>query len=142
METSISTGHESPRETQERSNVHEDRKTARLVRAIQELSLARDLPAIQRILKMAAREMMSSDGATIVLLEDARVREKMEQESLGRLEGLARFERPKKVALLEGEFTVANGILTPSLKVKRRVIEERFSGVIEGLYAEGGGRDA
>lgn len=71
METSISTAHESPRGTQERSNVHEDRKTARLVRAIQELSLARDLPAIQRVLKVAAREMMSSDGATIVLLEDA-----------------------------------------------------------------------
>ena len=70
------------------------------------------------------------------LLEDAKAREKMEQESLGRLEGLARFERPKKIALLEGEFTVQNGVLTPSMKVKRRVVEERFADVIEGLYSE------
>ena len=98
------------------------------------------VPNPVKLKEWAAGAGVSKEGAA--LLEDARVREKMEQESLGRLEGLARFERPKKVALLEGEFTVANGILTPSLKVKRRVIEERFSGVIEGLYAEGGGRDA
>jgi long-chain acyl-CoA synthetase len=70
------------------------------------------------------------------LLEEARVREKLEQESLGRLEGLARFERPKKVALLDAEFTVENGVLTPSMKVKRRVVEERFGDVIEALYRE------
>ncbi|HUG40062.1 MAG TPA: long-chain fatty acid--CoA ligase [Longimicrobiales bacterium] len=71
------------------------------------------------------------------LLEEAKVREKMEQESLGKLAGLARFERPKKIALLEGEFTVENGILTPSMKVKRRVVEERFGSVIEALYQDG-----
>lgn len=72
------------------------------------------------------------------LLTDPNVRKKMEEESLGKLEGLARFEQPKKIALLEGEFTVQNGILTPSMKVKRRVVEERYRDIIDGLYADAG----
>ncbi|NIP79013.1 MAG: hypothetical protein GWM90_07350, partial [Gemmatimonadetes bacterium] len=43
------------------------------------------------------------------LLGDERVGAKMEEESLGNLEGFARFERPKKVALLSAEFTVEGG---------------------------------
>jgi long-chain acyl-CoA synthetase len=70
------------------------------------------------------------------LLGDERVRAKLEEESLARLEGFARFERPKKVAVLAAEFTVESGVLTPTQKVKRRVVEDRFSTVIEGLYDE------
>jgi long-chain acyl-CoA synthetase len=49
---------------------------------------------------------------------------------------LARYERIKKVALLENEFTIEGGELTPTLKVKRRVIDEKYRDVIEKLYAE------
>jgi long-chain acyl-CoA synthetase len=70
------------------------------------------------------------------LLEDGRVRSKIEEEALGNMADFARFERPKKVALLSGEFTVESGVLTPTQKVKRRVVQERFSDVIESLYAE------
>ena len=51
------------------------------------------------------------------------------------LTDLASFETPKKVALLAEELTVENGFLTPSLKVKRRVVMERFAPLIESLYA-------
>jgi long-chain acyl-CoA synthetase len=47
---------------------------------------------------------------------------------------LAQFEKIKKVALLPREFTQDGGELTPTLKVKRRVIEERYRSVIDGLY--------
>jgi long-chain acyl-CoA synthetase len=47
---------------------------------------------------------------------------------------LAQFERLKKFELIGDEWTVANGTLTPTLKVKRRVIEERYRGVIERMY--------
>jgi long-chain acyl-CoA synthetase len=40
------------------------------------------------------------------------------------------------VALLSAEFTVESGVLTPTQKVKRRVVQERFANVIEALYAE------
>ena len=49
---------------------------------------------------------------------------------------LAKYERIKKVALLEDEFTIEGGELTPTLKVKRRVIDEKYRDVIEGLYSE------
>ena len=49
---------------------------------------------------------------------------------------LAKYERIKKVALLENEFTQEGGELTPTLKVKRRVIDEKYRDVIEQLYAE------
>ena len=64
------------------------------------------------------------------------VRAKMEREVLGQLGGLAGFETPKKIALLERDFTIDGGELTPKLSVKRKVVEERYRGVIEGLYAD------
>jgi long-chain acyl-CoA synthetase len=47
---------------------------------------------------------------------------------------LAQFERIKKFVLLDQELTMASGALTPTLKVKRRVIEEQFSAVIDEIY--------
>jgi len=47
---------------------------------------------------------------------------------------LADYERVRKVALLPEEFSIDKGELTPTLKVKRRVIDEKFGDVIEGLY--------
>lgn len=48
---------------------------------------------------------------------------------------LARFEKLKRVLLVADEFSIANGALTPSLKLKRRVIEERYRKQIDELYA-------
>ena len=48
---------------------------------------------------------------------------------------LADYERIRRVALLPNEFTIDGGELTPTLKVKRRVIDERFAAVIDELYA-------
>jgi long-chain acyl-CoA synthetase len=47
---------------------------------------------------------------------------------------LADYERIRRVALLPHEFTIDGGELTPTLKVKRRVIDERFGGLIDQLY--------
>jgi len=48
---------------------------------------------------------------------------------------LAQFEKIKKVSLLPREFTLEAGELTPTLKVKRRVVEERYRDVIDRMYA-------
>ena len=48
--------------------------------------------------------------------------------------GLAQFERIKRFALLPSEFTLERGELTPTLKVKRRVVEERYRSEIDALY--------
>ncbi|MDB4885360.1 MAG: AMP-dependent synthetase and ligase [Gemmatimonadetes bacterium] len=70
------------------------------------------------------------------LLEMPAIRAKMEKEVFGQLHDLAKFEMPKKVALLEHDFSVERGELTPTLKVKRRVIDKTYKSVIDGLYVE------
>ena len=49
---------------------------------------------------------------------------------------LASYEHVKRFALLSAEFSVATGELTPTLKVKRRVVEERWKDTIEEIYEE------
>jgi long-chain acyl-CoA synthetase len=47
---------------------------------------------------------------------------------------LADYERIRRVALLPQDFSIDSGELTPTLKVKRRVIDERYGELIEDLY--------
>lgn len=49
---------------------------------------------------------------------------------------LAKYERIKKVALLENEMTIESGELTPTLKPRRSVIEKKYADVINKLYAD------
>ena len=60
----------------------------------------------------------------------------MQEDVLLELDGLARHELPKKLLLLDRELTLEDGEVTPTLKVKRRVVEERLRDRIEALYAE------
>ena len=48
---------------------------------------------------------------------------------------LAQYEQIKRFALLPREFSIESGELTPTLKVKRRVVEEKWRAVIDGLYS-------
>jgi len=50
--------------------------------------------------------------------------------------GLAPFEKVKKIALLEKELTIEEGEITPTLKVKRRVIDQKYKEIIDELYQE------
>jgi len=49
---------------------------------------------------------------------------------------LAQYEKVKKIALLENELTIEGGELTPTMKVKRRVVDEKYKDVIDRMYAE------
>jgi len=51
-------------------------------------------------------------------------------------QNLARFEKLKRCLLVADEFSADNGALTPTLKLRRRVVEERYRREIEDLYAE------
>ncbi len=51
-------------------------------------------------------------------------------------QSLARFEKLKRVILVPDEFTADNGALTPTLKLRRRVIEERYKKQIDDLYVQ------
>jgi len=49
---------------------------------------------------------------------------------------LARFEQLKKVILVAEEFSSENGVLTASMKLRRRVVEERYRSEIEKMYVD------
>ncbi|MFH1764714.1 MAG: long-chain fatty acid--CoA ligase [Gemmatimonadota bacterium] len=68
------------------------------------------------------------------LLREERVQAHLGREVFGTLGGLASFETPKKIGLIEEEFTIEGGILTPNQKVKRRVVRERYGSLIERFY--------
>jgi long-chain acyl-CoA synthetase len=72
------------------------------------------------------------------LVADPSVVAHVQAEALSMLGDLSSFETPKKFVLLPEELTEENGCLTPSLKVKRRVVEDRFGALIDELYADEG----
>ncbi len=75
----------------------------------------------------------ASDSALISMTECG---DKIEEEVKKALRDLASFEMPKKVVLVERDFSIESGELTPTLKVKRRVVEKNYQTMIEGVYSE------
>ncbi|MCY4628420.1 MAG: long-chain fatty acid--CoA ligase [Acidobacteria bacterium] len=74
-------------------------------------------------------------GSPEEMAADERVQAHLMSE-IGRLsEGLASFEQVKKIAVVTAAFTIESGELTPTMKVKRRVVAERYADLIESLYA-------
>ena len=84
-----------------------------------------------------SRSLNFADDQSLVALKEAG--DKVEREVKKTLRDLAQFEMPKKVLLLSRDFSVESGELTPTLKVKRRVVERNYLALIETLYAEGPG---
>jgi long-chain acyl-CoA synthetase len=67
---------------------------------------------------------------------DPRIIDLFERQIAARTKELAQFEKIKRIALLEAEFTLEGGELTPTLKVKRRVIDEKYREVIDRIYRQ------
>jgi long-chain acyl-CoA synthetase len=63
-----------------------------------------------------------------------RIVDLFERQIAARTENLAQFEKIKRIALLTQEMTVEGGELTPTLKVKRRVVDEKYRDAIDGIY--------
>jgi long-chain acyl-CoA synthetase len=70
------------------------------------------------------------------LIAEARIRALFDGIVADLNQRLAQFETLKKVLLVPDEFSVASGELTPSMKLKRHVVEERYRAQIEALYSE------
>jgi long-chain acyl-CoA synthetase len=65
-----------------------------------------------------------------------RVRECVVSEVEAQTADLAAFERVHRVAILPRDLTIEDGELSPTLKVKRRVVEQRYAALIEAAYSE------
>lgn len=88
--------------------------------------LTRDLKAEGQTFA-SAEELVRSDAAKAMI-----------QKEIDRLnENLDRQEQIRKFTLLGEDFTIESGEITPSMKVKRKVIDEKFKSLIDDMYADG-----
>ncbi len=88
----------------------------------------------------ALKDALSSNGETVPADRRALAKlpaaVKIVQADVSQLtRELADYERIRRIALLPEEFTIDRGELTPTLKVKRRVIDQKFGELIEELYS-------
>ena len=88
------------------------------------------------LLEEWARTNNISFSSRAELVAHPRVQALYEEIVEGINQNLARFEKLKRVLLVADEFTSDNGVLTPTLKLRRRVIEDRYRQQIDDLYAQ------
>ena len=91
-----------------------------------------DFSAIEREARKSGMEI--SNPARMIA--DPWVRDLLAREIERLTARLAQYEKPKRFALLEKDFSIADGELTYTMKMKRRVIEQHYQDVIERLYAD------
>jgi long-chain acyl-CoA synthetase len=88
--------------------------------------------AIEAEARKQGREFATASQMTA----DPWVRDLLSHEIERLTSSLAQYEKPKRFALLEQDFTYAGGELTYTLKMKRRVVEQHYQDVIARLYAD------
>ncbi len=79
---------------------------------------------------------LPADTTTATMSADQRVRAVVIREVGANTAELASYERIQRIAIPPRDLTVEDGELSPTLKVKRRVVEQRYAAVIEAAYAE------
>ncbi len=94
------------------------------------------VPAFERLRAWAKSQGIESTDKKR-LVADKRVLDLFKSEVSDLTRGLADYEKVKRVALLAEEFSIDGGELTPTLKVRRRVVEEKNRALIESLYSGG-----
>jgi long-chain acyl-CoA synthetase len=92
------------------------------------------VPAIEAI-KEYARKKCIQYRSLEELLKNSQIVELISKRIEALQEGLASFEKIKKFTLLPREFTMENGELTNTLKIRRPVINRRYATEIEAMYA-------
>jgi len=92
------------------------------------------VPNMATLTAWATEQKLPSEDAA-ALLARPEVVEQMTREVKKSLRDLAHFEMPQRVLLVGRDFSIENGELTPTLKVKRRIVEKNYSAEIEAMYA-------
>ncbi len=76
-------------------------------------------------------------GITGELAKSPAVRGLLEAEVRERAQGVRGYEVPQRILVVEEDFTTENGMLTPTLKLKRRAVLARYRAELDALYASG-----
>ena len=83
-----------------------------------------------------AKLEMPADTPTERMSTDPRVRALMIRETGANTADLAAYEQIQRVAILPRDLTIEDGELSPTLKIKRRIVEQQYAALIEAAYAE------
>ncbi|MBU3742241.1 MAG: long-chain fatty acid--CoA ligase [Candidatus Kapabacteria bacterium] len=88
----------------------------------------------------AVKAWATKHGYTMPSLAEAAASPELQQAimaDVNRLQrDLSKFERVRRITVLPTAFTVDNGMMTPTLKIKRKVVEKEYASQIDGMYAE------
>jgi long-chain acyl-CoA synthetase len=91
------------------------------------------VPNMEELVEWAKAQGIEDVSAKSLLRNEkviAKVREEIEAKS----QGFKSYEKIKQFTLIEEDFTTENGMLTPSMKVKRRVVLEKYGNLVEDMY--------
>jgi len=91
------------------------------------------VPNFEKLSKWASQNKIEFSNNE-ELVENQKVKDFMWAEIETQQEKLATFEKIKKIALIPNEFTLENDELTPSLKLRKKQINENYKDVIEKIY--------
>ena len=91
--------------------------------------------------KDAVNAWAESNGSTSPglqeLLTNPQLISTIERELNSLQKDLSKYEKARKYTFIAEPFTVENGLLTPTMKVKRKAVVERFADVIDAMYSKG-----
>ena len=86
----------------------------------------------EELTKFAKNQGLTETG--LELLDHATIQALFEDQIQKNSASFKGFEIPKRFKLLAEEWTVENGLLTPTMKLKRTIVEKQFSQDLESLY--------
>lgn len=88
--------------------------------------------ALQKFAESNSIAYKSLDECT----QNPKVRQEVEKLVHEKNQALARFQRIKKFVILDHELTIENNELTPTLKVKRKTVTEKYKDLLDGMYEQ------
>jgi len=127
-------------------NIENDLKTSKYVS--QALVIGDKRPFVAALLTLDSVEIgrwaaeNALDGDIAALSQDERVRELLQDTVDEANRERSRFEQVKRFTVLPRDFTMEDGEITPTLKLRRRAVQEHFADEIDALYAEPRGETA
>lgn len=99
------------------------------------------VPDFELVKSLAHAAGISSSASVHDIVRDERVvREVMRDINLHQRD-LAKYERVRKITLLPEAFTIENGMMTPKLSIKRKVVEQNYKEQIEKMYEGSDGEE-
>ncbi len=91
------------------------------------------VPDWDSLKQVLAEEGITTNGSREELCENPYVVKRVQQEAIELTRELSDFERVKRVYLLPREFSIDKGEMTPTLKIKRSVIDEKYEEAIDEI---------